>query len=108
MVSKDRVKAYEYNKNVSFRNEDGFQDRVKICVSILDEDGLQDKCGRGSLVVKITNLRPAWHELEPSTAQHPPCKEAMHVKSVRAQTSSRWCGVEERRKASSSGVFLVT
>ncbi|GFW42179.1 hypothetical protein TNCV_1206351 [Trichonephila clavipes] len=32
----------------------------------------------------------------------------MHVKSVEAQTSSRWCGMEVRRGSASSGVVPVT
>ncbi|GFV15872.1 hypothetical protein TNCV_988551 [Trichonephila clavipes] len=40
----------------------------------------------------------ACHEFKPSTAEDPPCRgELMHVKSVEAQTSTRWCGVEFRR-----------
>ncbi|GFV19440.1 hypothetical protein TNCV_3663731 [Trichonephila clavipes] len=53
--------------------------------------------GRGSLVVQVTDLWLACHEFEPSTAEDPSCRGAMHVKSVEAQTSSRWCGVEVRR-----------
>ncbi|GFW89979.1 hypothetical protein TNCV_3741651 [Trichonephila clavipes] len=48
--------------------------------------------GRRSLVVKITDSWPVCHELEPSTAEEPPCRGAMHVKSVAVQMSSRWCG----------------
>ncbi|GFU24119.1 hypothetical protein TNCV_2007121 [Trichonephila clavipes] len=40
----------------------------------------------------------ACHEFEPNTAEDPPCRDAMHVKSVEAQTSSCWCGVKVRRK----------
>ncbi|GFS76485.1 hypothetical protein TNCV_1621061 [Trichonephila clavipes] len=32
-------------------------------------------CGRGSLVVKVTDLRLACHEFEPSTAEDPPCRK---------------------------------
>ncbi|GFW41247.1 hypothetical protein TNCV_1002401 [Trichonephila clavipes] len=42
----------------------------------------QIRCGRGSLVVKVTDSWPECHEFEPSTAEDPPCMEAMHVKSV--------------------------
>ncbi|GFV97470.1 histone-lysine N-methyltransferase SETMAR [Trichonephila clavipes] len=50
--------------------------------------------GRGSLVVKVTELRSACHELEPNADEDPPCRvRLLHVKSVEAQTSSSWCGV---------------
>ncbi|GFV56074.1 uncharacterized protein TNCV_2266601 [Trichonephila clavipes] len=38
--------------------------------------------GRGSLVVKVMDSWPACHEFEPSATKDPPCREAMHVKSV--------------------------
>ncbi|GFY16592.1 hypothetical protein TNCV_2787191 [Trichonephila clavipes] len=46
---------------------------------------------RGSLVVKVTDSWMACHEFEPSPAVDPSCRggEAMHVKSIDAQTSSR-------------------
>ncbi|GFX46894.1 hypothetical protein TNCV_4040391 [Trichonephila clavipes] len=37
---------------------------------------------------------PICNEFEPSTTEDPSCREEMHVKSVEAQTSSRWCGSE--------------
>ncbi|GFV18986.1 hypothetical protein TNCV_4758711 [Trichonephila clavipes] len=37
--------------------------------------------GCGILTVKVTDSWPACHEFEPSTAEDPPCKGAMHVKS---------------------------
>ncbi|GFW33037.1 hypothetical protein TNCV_2109671 [Trichonephila clavipes] len=40
---------------------------------------------------------PACHEVEPSTAEVPPCRGAMHVESTEAQPSSRWCGVDVNR-----------
>ncbi|GFX95450.1 hypothetical protein TNCV_3685021 [Trichonephila clavipes] len=39
---------------------------------------------------------PACQDFEPSTAEELPCRRVMHVKSVEAQISSRWCGVKER------------
>ncbi|GFW17798.1 dimer_Tnp_hAT domain-containing protein [Trichonephila clavipes] len=47
-------------------------------------------------------------EFEPSATKDPPSRGAMHVKSVEAQTSTRWCGVVIRRGGSSSGVVFVT
>ncbi|GFS72490.1 uncharacterized protein TNCV_2116331 [Trichonephila clavipes] len=47
----------------------------------------------GSLVVKVTVSWPVCHEFEPSTDEDPPCRTETHVKSVGAQTSSRWCGM---------------
>ncbi|GFV54057.1 hypothetical protein TNCV_1071801 [Trichonephila clavipes] len=62
--------------------------------------------GRGSLVVKVSSWWHACHEFEPSTFEYPPSKGAMRVKSV--QTSSRRCGVVDRRLGASSGIVLVT
>ncbi|GFW00733.1 hypothetical protein TNCV_2305061 [Trichonephila clavipes] len=56
---------------------------------------LKSKCGLGSTVAKYS--WPACHEFEPSTAEYPPCKVTMDVKSVDAQTSSRSCDVEVKR-----------
>ncbi|GFS88850.1 hypothetical protein TNCV_3569501 [Trichonephila clavipes] len=39
-------------------------------------------CGRGSLVVKVTDLWPACHEFELRTTEDPPCRGAKHVRSV--------------------------
>ncbi|GFW99145.1 hypothetical protein TNCV_3009131 [Trichonephila clavipes] len=38
--------------------------------------------GSGSLMVKVTDTRPACREFEPSFAEDKSCKETMHVKSV--------------------------
>ncbi|GFY14591.1 hypothetical protein TNCV_4827951 [Trichonephila clavipes] len=46
---------------------------------------------------KVTDSWPTCHEFKPSSSEDPPCRVAMHVKSVEAQTSSRRCGVEARR-----------
>ncbi|GFV19138.1 hypothetical protein TNCV_3223561 [Trichonephila clavipes] len=42
------------------------------------------RSGRGSLVVKVTDSWPACHQFQPSTAEDPPCRGAMHVKSVKS------------------------
>ncbi|GFW90872.1 hypothetical protein TNCV_2418651 [Trichonephila clavipes] len=42
----------------------------------------------------------ACHEFEPSTTEDPPCRGAMHVKSVESSKSSRWCGSWESGVAS--------
>ncbi|GFV87913.1 hypothetical protein TNCV_781941 [Trichonephila clavipes] len=47
----------------------------------------------GSPVAKVTDSWPACHELQPSTAEYPPCRGAMCVKSVEARTSTHWRGV---------------
>ncbi|GFY02663.1 hypothetical protein TNCV_3505431 [Trichonephila clavipes] len=57
----------------------------------------RENCGRGSLVLKVTDSWPVCQEFEPSTAEHPPCREGMQVKSIEAQTSSRCCSVEVSR-----------
>ncbi|GFY03400.1 hypothetical protein TNCV_1173581 [Trichonephila clavipes] len=46
-----------------------------MCLSIFES------C-RGSLVVKVTDSWPACHEFEPITTADPPCRGAMHIKSV--------------------------
>ncbi|GFY32583.1 uncharacterized protein TNCV_673381 [Trichonephila clavipes] len=54
------------------------------------------KCssGRGSLVVKVTDLWLACHEFEPSTTEDLPYRGAMHVKSVESSNILPlvWCG----------------
>ncbi|GFW39755.1 hypothetical protein TNCV_4522451 [Trichonephila clavipes] len=57
--------------------------------------------GLGSRVVKVSDRGWPYHEFEPSTTKDPPCRDAMHVKSVRAQTSSSKCGVVVRRRCTS-------
>ncbi|GFW16004.1 hypothetical protein TNCV_4432771 [Trichonephila clavipes] len=53
--------------------------------------------GRSSLVVKVTDLWVAYHEMEPSTTEDPLYRRVMPVKSVEAQTSSLCRGVYVRR-----------
>ncbi|GFU36692.1 hypothetical protein TNCV_3311831 [Trichonephila clavipes] len=53
--------------------------------------------GRGSLMVKETKSWLMCHEFKPTATEDPPCRGAMHVKSVEARTSSHWCGVEIRK-----------
>ncbi|GFV50858.1 hypothetical protein TNCV_3921511 [Trichonephila clavipes] len=53
--------------------------------------------GHGKLEVKVTKSGPECHEFEPSTAPDLTCRGEKPVKSVEAQTSSSWCGVEVRR-----------
>ncbi|GFY04429.1 uncharacterized protein TNCV_4415171 [Trichonephila clavipes] len=57
--------------------------------------------GRGSLVVKVTDSWSTCHEFEPNTAEDPPCRGAMHVKSVESSNVLPfvWCGVVVRRGA---------
>ncbi|GFV78903.1 hypothetical protein TNCV_4080031 [Trichonephila clavipes] len=47
------------------------------------------KCDRGSLVVKAME---SCREFDPSSAEDPPCRRAMHVKSVASTNVPRWCG----------------
>ncbi|GFU20162.1 hypothetical protein TNCV_2557521 [Trichonephila clavipes] len=62
-----------------------------------------------SLVVKVTNSWLACYEFDlvPLKIHHVE-RAAAHIKSVEAQTPSRWCGAEVRRGGASSGVILVT
>ncbi|GFT84695.1 hypothetical protein TNCV_2767121 [Trichonephila clavipes] len=46
----------------------------------------------GSLVVKVTDSWPTCHEFEPSTTEDPSCSGRW---TVEAETSSRWCGMED-------------
>ncbi|GFW18706.1 retrovirus-related Pol polyprotein from transposon RE1 [Trichonephila clavipes] len=50
--------------------------------------------GRGSLVVKVMHSWSECQEFEPNIAQDPPCKGAMHVKSVESANDLllEWCG----------------
>ncbi|GFT54578.1 hypothetical protein TNCV_344631 [Trichonephila clavipes] len=41
-----------------------------------------DICDRGSLMVWVSDRGLPCHEFEPSTTKDPPCRAAMHVKSV--------------------------
>ncbi|GFT62119.1 hypothetical protein TNCV_3812701 [Trichonephila clavipes] len=45
---------------------------------------------------KVSDRGLPCHKFEPSTTKDPPCKAAMH-NLLRAETSSRWCGVVVRR-----------
>ncbi|GFV77570.1 hypothetical protein TNCV_1070991 [Trichonephila clavipes] len=49
--------------------------------SILDSASIRS-CGRGSRVVKVSDRDWPCHEFEPSITKDPPCRAAMHVKSV--------------------------
>ncbi|GFU69904.1 hypothetical protein TNCV_2470071 [Trichonephila clavipes] len=53
--------------------------------------------GLRSVIKEDINATAAELVFEPSTTKDPPCRAAMHVKSVEAETSSRWCGVVVRR-----------
>ncbi|GFS73427.1 uncharacterized protein TNCV_1101531 [Trichonephila clavipes] len=61
--------------------------------------GLSLSQGRGSLVVKVTDSWQVYHEFKTSTTEDPPCREAMHVKSVESSSVLPlvWCGSQERR-----------
>ncbi|GFU16090.1 uncharacterized protein TNCV_1300371 [Trichonephila clavipes] len=63
-------------------------------------------CGRGSLVVKVTNSWPACHVFQPSTVEDPPCWGSMHFETLtRPPVSVVW---ELRDGGASSDVVLVT
>ncbi|GFU54311.1 hypothetical protein TNCV_576871 [Trichonephila clavipes] len=53
--------------------------------------------GCGSRAVKVSDRDWHCHEFEPSTTKDPPCRAAMHVKSVESSNVFRWCGSQERR-----------
>ncbi|GFV71081.1 hypothetical protein TNCV_1662391 [Trichonephila clavipes] len=65
--------------------------------------------GHGSQVVKVSDRGGPCHEFEPSTTKDPPCRGAMHVKSVETSKKSfRRCGAIVRRGGASSIVVHVT
>ncbi|GFX84248.1 hypothetical protein TNCV_3975951 [Trichonephila clavipes] len=63
---------------------------------------------RERTVVKVTNSWLACHEFQLGTADDPPRRWVMHLKSEEAQTVSHWCDREVRRVGTSSGVILAT
>ncbi|GFV56190.1 hypothetical protein TNCV_1489671 [Trichonephila clavipes] len=81
-----------------------------MCISSSTRKGASKQQSRhGCLVVYVTDLWPArvmGSSLVPLETHH--VEELMHVKSIEAQIFTRWCGVEVRRKGTSSGVILVT
>ncbi|GFU78164.1 hypothetical protein TNCV_1026971 [Trichonephila clavipes] len=58
-------------------------------------------------MVKATDSWLACHEFEPSATGDPSCKGVMYVKSVEAQTSSCWCGVEVKRGMPVQASYLL-
>ncbi|GFW92595.1 hypothetical protein TNCV_519121 [Trichonephila clavipes] len=67
-----------------------------------------DHRATAALVFKLTDTWMACHDFEPCSAEDPPCRGAILIKSIEAQTSTHWCGVEVRRRGSISGVVLIT
>ncbi|GFV47109.1 uncharacterized protein TNCV_198041 [Trichonephila clavipes] len=63
-------------------------------------------CGRDSLVIKVTDSWPVYRDFEPSTAEDPTCRIAMHVKLVEMCFIKR--GVVVTTGGVSSIVDLVT
>ncbi|GFU70241.1 hypothetical protein TNCV_903831 [Trichonephila clavipes] len=54
--------------------------------------------GRGSRVVRVSDRGWPCHEFEPGTTKDPPCRAAMHVKSVEGSNDLTlvWCGRLQR------------
>ncbi|GFX40666.1 hypothetical protein TNCV_1217891 [Trichonephila clavipes] len=65
---------------------------------ILDIEGLSggsiNRGVLGSLVVKVTDWWSVCHEFQPSTAEDPPCRGTMHVKSAIVPPMMRWGSLE--------------
>ncbi|GFV78658.1 hypothetical protein TNCV_1889641 [Trichonephila clavipes] len=58
-------------------------------------------------MVKVTDSWPAWHESEPSTAEHPLCTGAMLVKSAESSNVlPMLCQLEEGMPAQVSSSTL--
>ncbi|GFX44981.1 hypothetical protein TNCV_3430301 [Trichonephila clavipes] len=64
----------------------------------------RDKASHDSIPIPLGYC--GHHEFESSTAEDPPCRKAMPVKSV--ELKRPLVGVEGRREGASSGVILVT
>ncbi|GFW26396.1 hypothetical protein TNCV_383581 [Trichonephila clavipes] len=59
------------------------KEKEEISVDVIkDKDDLNLSGGRGSRVVTVSNRGWPCHKFEPSTTKDPPCRAAMHVKSV--------------------------
>ncbi|GFV71791.1 hypothetical protein TNCV_778081 [Trichonephila clavipes] len=67
-------KSSRCRRGLRFRLDDVF----KIPLSIIS----RCYCGHGSRVVKVLDRGWPCHEFEPSTTKDPPCRAAMHDKSV--------------------------
>ncbi|GFV06545.1 hypothetical protein TNCV_2948671 [Trichonephila clavipes] len=52
--------------------------------------------GRGSPVVKVTDMQPACHEIEPCAAEDPPCRSGRCMLKLSRLKVLPWCGVEFR------------
>ncbi|GFW24126.1 hypothetical protein TNCV_4951701 [Trichonephila clavipes] len=75
---------------------------------VIDEEPLDNACHVWSrIILSKYGSWLTWHGLEPSAIEDPMSRVRFHVKSVEAQTSSRWCGVVGEGTAS-SGVVLFT
>ncbi|GFX00075.1 retrovirus-related Pol polyprotein from transposon 17.6 [Trichonephila clavipes] len=60
-----------------------FRDLLKEGIVIIYmDDIIIPSCGRGSRVVWASDRGWLCHEFEPSTTKDPPCRAAMHAKSV--------------------------
>ncbi|GFW60609.1 kinesin-like protein KIF11 [Trichonephila clavipes] len=68
----------------------------------LTKTAVEETKQRKIFLDKVSDRGMPCHEFEPSTTKDPPCRAAMHVKSVER------CGVVVRRGGASSGVVHVT
>ncbi|GFW75653.1 hypothetical protein TNCV_4428361 [Trichonephila clavipes] len=93
-------------RRLSVRNHDHqpinpaftYDDQCEVTMTIISMFLARIKRSRGSLVVNVTNSWLAFHEFEPSTMEDPPCRVAMHVKTVESSNVLPlvWCGSLER------------
>ncbi|GFY02487.1 hypothetical protein TNCV_3503681 [Trichonephila clavipes] len=75
---------HEESLNGQFNNADLFVTLTPLLTWLINSTA---ESGHGRLVVKVTDTWPACYEFEPRTVGDPPCRGAMYVKSVYAQTS---------------------
>ncbi|GFV18439.1 hypothetical protein TNCV_4468751 [Trichonephila clavipes] len=62
-------------------------------------------CGRGSLVIKVTDSWPACHEFKPGTTEDPPCRGGRCTLNM-PRLKHPHIGLEVRRGGAGSGVIL--
>ncbi|GFV24301.1 uncharacterized protein TNCV_422911 [Trichonephila clavipes] len=85
-------------KNVDLCAVTTFEVKKRNWLHVTESHNLRLVFSRGSRVVQVWDRGLPCHEFEPSTTKDPPCRAAMHVKSVESSNVLPWCGVEVRRE----------
>ncbi|GFV55690.1 hypothetical protein TNCV_754901 [Trichonephila clavipes] len=94
------------NEKANFLARTAAEERfiLEKSTNVIDHDVIYSPVFSRSINVAVKSC----HEFEPSTTKDPPCRAAMHVKSVESSNVLPWCGVVVRRGGASSGVVHVT